>query len=131
MLDDAISLFPDLHAIPFKLAAFRTGVSEYLKTALHSKKNMGIGTSGLGGMRFQDMPSLVLKLMLSIGVLGDIIPNEYNDSVLGNLLEVIQISGFKILDLYFNLSRHKIDKTLHLPALNEACKGTYKRVLNV
>ena len=33
LLDDAISFFPDLHAMPFKLAAFRTGVSEYLKTA--------------------------------------------------------------------------------------------------
>jgi hypothetical protein len=122
-LDEAISNFPDSHAIPFKLAVFKTGISEYLKTALNSKKNMGIGSSGLGGMRFQDMASLVLKMMLSIGILGDIIPNNYNDNALGNLLEVIQISGFKLLDLYFNLSRHKIDKVLHLPALSEACKG--------
>ena len=126
ILDEAISKFPNSHAIPFKLAVFKTGISEYMKTSLSTQKSMGIGSSGLGGMRFQDMASLVLQMMLSIGILGDIIPNNYNDNALGNLLEVIQISGFKLLDLYFNLSRDKIDKTLHLPALSEACKGELK-----
>lgn len=86
---------------------------------------MGMGTSGLGGMRFQEMPSLILKMMLSIGVFGDIIPNEYNDVALGNLLEVIMISGFKLLDLYFNLSRSQINKRTHLPAIAQACEGKY------
>ena len=79
ILDEAISKFPNSHAIPFKLAVFKTGISEYMKTSLSTQKNMGIGSSGLGGMRFQDMESLVLQMMLSIGILGDIIPNNYND----------------------------------------------------
>lgn len=52
--------------MPFRLATFKLGVSDYVKTATNSTKNMGVGTSGLGGMRFQDMPSMILEMMLSM-----------------------------------------------------------------
>ena len=61
--------------------------------------------------------------MLSIGILGDIIPNDYNDMVLGNLLEIIMVSGFKILDLYFNLCRGQIRKASDLQSIRIASEG--------
>jgi hypothetical protein len=122
-LDESIANFPRFHSLPYRLANFKIGVSEYVKSAVKSKKNMGMGTSGLGGMRFQDMPSMILQMMLSIGVLGDVLPTDYNDSTLGNLLECSLVAGFKLLDLYYNLSRREISRAAHLADLGVACEG--------
>ena len=69
MLDQLISKFPRGHSLPFRVAHFRNGLSVYLKSALSSKKKMGVGTSGLGSMRFQDMPSLLIQMMICTNLL--------------------------------------------------------------
>jgi hypothetical protein len=122
-LDEAISNFPRFHCVPYRLAYFKNGVSDYVRSAVKSKKSMGMGTNGLGGMRFQDMPSMILQMMLSIGVLGTIIPTDYYDPHLGNLLECTLVAGFKLLDLYYNLSRRELSRTSHLPDLDVSCQG--------
>ena len=63
-LDEFISEFPRGNGVPFHMSYFKNGVSEYLKSALKTKTNMGVGTCGLGSMRFQDMPSVLLQIML-------------------------------------------------------------------
>ena len=122
-LDDAITKFPRFHCVPYRIAYFKNGVSDYIKSAVRTKKSMGMGTSGLGGMRFQDMPSMILQMLLSIGVLGDVLPTDYIDSELGNLLECSLVAGFKLLDLYYNLSRREISRISHLEDLGVACQG--------
>ena len=63
ILDERVSDFPRTHSIPFRMSRFEN-LSEFLKTATKSKKSMGKGTTGLTGMRFQDMPCMVLMLLL-------------------------------------------------------------------
>lgn len=122
ILDGAIASFPRFHPVPYSIARFKQGVSEYVKSALSSQKGMAGGTAGLGGMRFQEFPSMIIQLMLSIGVEGDIIPHDLELKRFGNLLECILVSGFKILDLFFNLNKKKVQKA-SIPELNIACQG--------
>ena len=57
---------------------------------------------------------------------GDIIPNNYDDPVLGNLIECIQICGYKLLDLFLNLTRREVIGKMHsLIELEDACEGNY------
>jgi len=65
LLDELLAQFPRACGIPFNMAYFRNGVSDYLKSALKDKSSKGKATSqGLGSMRFQDMPSLLLQLLI-------------------------------------------------------------------
>jgi len=67
---------------------------------------------------------LIYIIVSGIGVHGDIIPNNYDDPVLGNLLECIQVCGYKLLDLFLNLSRREIvHKKQSLIDLQSACEG--------
>jgi len=67
---------------------------------------------------------LIYIIVSGIGVHGDIIPNNYDDPVLGNLLECVQICGYKLLDLFLNLSRKEvIGKRESLNDLENACEG--------
>jgi hypothetical protein len=45
-----------------------------VKSALKSKKSMGTSTNGLGGIDHQDIPGLVLQILVCIGVDEDIVP---------------------------------------------------------
>jgi hypothetical protein len=124
LLDESIASFQAVHSLKsFRIARFKKGVSEYVKSALKSNKSKGGGTTGMGGMRFQDMPSLILQLVICIGTNGDIIPNDYNDCHLGNVLKCVLVTGFKLLDLFLNLSRREFSKSTHIPELYISCQG--------
>ena len=37
-----------------------------------------------------------------------IVPNNFEDTILGNLHECIMVTGYKLLDLFFNLTKEDI-----------------------
>ena len=73
-----------------------------------------MSTSGLGGLKNQDIPSLMLQMLCCIGFAGDIIPNEYVTEVSGtnfNVLEAVQRSGYRSLNYFANLRRLSFTKS--------------------
>jgi len=79
-----------------------------VKSALKSKKSKGTSTSGLGGIDNQDIPGLVLQILVCIGVDEDIVPLDNEDVYLGNLWHTIISSGFLALDLHLNLRKTSV-----------------------
>ena len=76
---------------------------------MKSAKSMGRATGSLGGLDNQDIPGLIVQMLVSIGVDESIVPLDYEDPYLGNLWTCILESGFLVLDLHFTLNRREID----------------------
>ena len=77
---------------------------------------LGTSTSGLGGLNHQEIPSLILQILLCIGTNEDILPDNYVLSGLGNVKSAIMRSGYKALNHFFNLRRtsYTREQLLHL-----------------
>ena len=103
-LDIKLANFPTAQSMPFHMHKFDEGVTPYIKKA--TGENKGLSTSGLGGINHQQIPSLVLQMLICIGYNGEIIPNHViiND-IIGNLVELIITVGYKALNYFFNLRR--------------------------
>ena len=103
-LDIKLSNFPTAQSMPFYMHKFDNGVTPYLKKA--TGENKGLSTSGLGGINHQQIPSLVLQMLICIGYNGEIIPNDvFINDVIGNLVELVITVGYKALNYFFNLRR--------------------------
>ena len=134
-LDELIQQFPIMQSMPFFMRKFQKGVTEYVRKAgdgtssekgrimryymikirflmsyirlfiLLKKMFTGTSTSGLGGLDHQEVPSMVLQLLLCIGTNNDIIPDDYELPKLGNVKMVVMRSGYKAMNHFFNLRR--------------------------
>ena len=103
-LDIKLSNFPTAQSMPFPMHKFADGVTPYLKKA--TGENKTLSTSGLGGINHQQIPSLVLQMLLCIGYNGDIIPNNiFINDIIGNVDELVITVGYKALNYFFNLRR--------------------------
>jgi len=85
---------------------------------------MGTSTSGLGSIDHQDIPGLVLQILISIGVDDEIIPLDYEDKFLGNLWNTVITSGFLALDLHFNLRKSELDHSESNEDFQLRCEAT-------
>jgi hypothetical protein len=128
-LDIKIANFPTAQSMPFHMHKFNDGITPYLKKA--TGKNKALSTSGLGGLNHQQVPSLVLQMLICIGFNGEIIPNNFiPNTTIGNLVELVIIVGYKALNYFFNLRRTTFLKS-GLPALSKHAESLHVDLLKL
>ncbi len=83
---------------------------------LNTQCIIGTSTSGLGGLDHQEVPSMVLQILLCIGTNNSIIPNDFEIEGLGNVKKIIMRSGYKAMNHFFNLRRssYSLDELIKL-----------------
>lgn len=112
-LDERLKNFP-CHCIPEVLRkfTFHKGLSGLLEACKGSSENHT--TSSLGGLSQQKYPHLILQIFLTIGIKGDILPNESSwtkkflknaDNIEFSICETVLTTALVLLDLYFILRK--------------------------
>lgn len=86
--------------------------SMYLPTCVMlSPLQLGMSTANLIGLNHQDVPSLVLQMLLCIGNEGAIIPKGMKLAPhLENLDVIVVRSGMRALNYFYNLRRQSFSK---------------------
>lgn len=113
ILDEKLKNFPS-HCIPEVLRkfTFHKGLSGLLEACKGSSENHT--TSSLGGLSQQKYPHLILQMLLTIGIRGDILPNESSwtkkylrdvKDMHFSVSETVLTSAIVLLDLYFILRK--------------------------
>lgn len=79
---------------------------------------LGMSTANLIGLNHQDVPSLVLQVLLCIGNDGAIIPKGLQLAPhLENLDVIVMRSGMRALNFFYNLRRQSFIKPDHIERL--------------
>jgi hypothetical protein len=130
-LDLKICNIPLKHGVPMIMKHFKDGISGIvgLRTNENSKRTSGSGTLGL--IDSQDVPQLVLQMILCIGDGDEIIPSDFIvDEPLGNLLECIITSGKLLLEVYYwcNMKSISLSQIRRLPEIFESALYQFQRL---
>ena len=104
-LDKKFKKFPIKQAMNFHLKRFVRGITPYVTSADGPLSKRKLSTSAMSNLDSQDIPGLVLQMLVILGADDTVLPNNFVVEEGTDLKEVALRSGYKALNLFLNLRR--------------------------
>jgi len=112
-LDDKLGTFPTTQPVPYDLKKLHKGISPFVTKSDGPLSKKKLSTTGMGNLNFQDVPGIVLQILLIVGpdesiLTGKLILSLTRSSGIVEEVSVRQSvleSGYKLLSHFFNLRR--------------------------